>query len=49
MVGDNSKNTFYYYTKKDIFCKWVELNEPVDKPALALVDNKYLYSFPIFM
>ena len=46
MVGGNSKNTFYYDTKKDIFCKWAELNEPVDKPALALVDNRYLYSFP---
>ena len=46
MVGGNSKNTFYYDTKKDIFCKWAELNEPVDKPALVFVDNRYLYSFP---
>ena len=46
IVGGNSKNTFYYDTKKDIFCKWAELNNPSEKPALSLVDNRYLYSFP---
>ncbi len=46
IVGGNSKNTFYYDINKDIFCKWGELNNIIEKPALAFVDNRYLYSFP---
>ena len=46
IVGGNSKNTFYYDIKKDIFCKWGELNNFIEKPTSAFVDNRYLYSFP---
>lgn len=45
IVGGNSKDAFFYDTSKNSFVNWGLLNVDRIEPALALIDNRYLYCF----
>ena len=44
-VGGNSKDTFFYDTSSNLFGEWAPLKQEKISPALALVNNRYLYAF----
>ena len=44
-VGGNSKETFYYDLNSNVFNNWAPLKQDKISPALALVNNKYIYAF----
>ena len=45
IVGGNSEETFYYDTESKSFVNWAPLNIKRVEPALAFVNNKYIYAF----
>ena len=45
IIGGNNKNTFYYDELFDTFTSWAEMNKPVKKPSLILLNNTFIYSF----
>ena len=45
IVGGNSEDTFYYDTESKSFVNWAPLNIKRVEPALAFVNNKYIYAF----
>ena len=44
-VGGNSKDTFFYDTSSNLFGDWAPLRQEKISPALALVNNRFLYAF----
>ena len=44
-VGGCSKDTFFYDTSSNLFGEWAPLKQEKISPALALVNNRYLYAF----
>ena len=43
-IGGNSKDTFYYDINTNIFNNWAPLKHDKISPALALVNNRYIYA-----
>ena len=43
-VGGNSKETFFYNTSNNNFGQWAPLNHEKISPALALINDKFLYA-----
>ena len=44
-VGGNTKDTFFFDTNSNLFGEWAPLKQEKVSPALALVNNRYLYAF----
>ena len=44
-VGGCTKDTFFYDTSSNLFGEWAPLKQEKNSPALALVNNRYLYAF----
>ena len=44
-VGGNTKDTFFFDTESNLFGDWAPLKQEKISPALALVNNRYLYAF----
>ena len=44
-VGGCTKDTFFYDTSSNLFGEWAPLKQEKISPALALVNNRYLYAF----
>jgi hypothetical protein len=44
-VGGCSKDTFFFDTSSNLFGEWAPLKQEKISPALALVNNRYLYAF----
>ena len=44
-VGGCTKDTFFYDTSSNLFGEWAPLKQEKTSPALALVNNRYLYAF----
>ena len=45
IVGGNTEETFYYDTNSKNFVNWAPLNVKRSEPALAIINNTYLYAF----
>ena len=45
IVGGNTEETFYYDTTSKNFVNWAPLNAKRSEPALAIINNTYLYAF----
>ena len=45
IVGGNTEETFYYDTNSKNFVNWAPLNMKRAEPALAIINNTYLYAF----
>ena len=43
-IGGNSKDTFYFDTNSNIFNSWAPLKQDKISPALALINNRYIYA-----
>ena len=43
-IGGNSKETFYYDMNTNIFNTWAPLKQDKISPALALINNRYIYA-----
>jgi len=43
-IGGNSKETFYYDMNTNIFNTWASLKQDKISPALALINNRYIYA-----
>ena len=44
-IGGNTKETFYYDINSNNFTNWASLKQEKISPALALINNKYIYAF----
>ena len=44
-VGGNTKDTFYYDISSNSFENWAPLKQDKISPALAFINNRYLYAF----
>ena len=45
IVGGNTEDTFYYDINSKSFNNWAEMNNKRLEPALAIVNNRYIYAF----
>ena len=43
-IGGNSKETFYYDINSNLFNYWAPLKQDKISPALALINNRYIYA-----
>ena len=45
IIGGIDKNVYYYISDSDSFKQWIPLEEDVIEPALAYINNSYLFAF----
>lgn len=45
IIGGIDKNVYYYINDSDSFEQWIPLEEDLIEPALAFINNSYLFAF----